>query len=94
MKVKKGNWFSIARYLVVVCIAVFGLITIVGTGGGGGGGGGSDNSGNNGTYSISGKVTADGSALKDVTITLSGTSSATATTDAASSSDSPFPYYL
>lgn len=57
MKVKRRDTFNMARYLVVVCIAILGLLTIVGTGGGGGngGGGGGTTSGTaSGTYTFNG----------------------------------------
>jgi parallel beta-helix repeat protein len=59
MKLKRGDIFNVARNLVVVCIAILGLLTIIGTGGGGGGGngggGGDTTSGTaSGTYTLTG----------------------------------------
>lgn len=69
MKVKG---IFVSSLLILICALIF-L----------GGCSSSDNeSGNNTTYSISGTVTLNGNALQGVTITLSGASSANATTDA------------
>jgi plastocyanin len=65
-----------------VFIGSFVLLAIVVLAGCGGGSGGGDGGVGAGVYSISGQVTSNSSGLSDVTMTLSGTSSATAITDA------------
>jgi hypothetical protein len=69
------------RWLRGVCFGSFVLLAIIvlagcGEGGDGGGGGAAA------TYSISGKVTSNGSGLSGITMALSGASTATAITDA------------
>jgi len=72
--------------LITVLLAVF-IVTACG----GGGGGGSDPapSNNTTTYSIAGTVTSSGTGMSGVTVSLSGASTATATTD--SSGNYSFP---
>ncbi|MBN2284113.1 MAG: right-handed parallel beta-helix repeat-containing protein [Deltaproteobacteria bacterium] len=76
MRAKRKSMFNTARYFVVVCITILGLLTIIGTGGGGGGGsegGGGNGDGGNGDTTI---CTASGSyALVADTLTIHFTSS-------------------
>lgn len=73
MKVKRGIWLSLARYLVVVCNDVLGLLTFSGFGGGGGNGGGNggansapvSNAGVDKNVKIGSLVVLDGSGSSD-----------------------------
>ena len=75
--------FKEGHFKFFVFLVIFGIFTLL-TGCGGGGGGSSDPSTSDpvGKYVISGNVTLNGEALAGVTVTLSGTSSSTTTTDA------------